>query len=167
MGASRGCRGLQSIRKLSTRHSNAKLAPASSLRARYAARDYLQEVRHSNSERTVYVGPEAVIVEMSEGVRQKLGNDALLRRDIDCSSPARGGTGDDSETSCRDWSSCAEFRCLERDCLRHARRTAGTRWPWRRHVQHSPFPHIIEMNSTPISKEDFEATNQKLLVRTR
>jgi hypothetical protein len=43
----------------------------------------------------------------------------------------------------------------------------GTTWPWRRHVQHSPFPHIIEMNSTPISKEAFEATYQKLLIRTR
>jgi hypothetical protein len=55
-------------------------------------RDYLKEVRHSNSERTV---------------------------------PPRCGTGANGKTSCRDWSSRAEFRCLQRDCFRHARRTAG------------------------------------------
>lgn len=129
--------------------------------------DYLKEVRRSNSERTVYVGPEAVIVEMSDGVRLNWG----MMRYCGGMSIAPFLPAAERELIAKHHAEIGQVVqnldvSKEIVFVTHGG-PPGTTWPWRRHVQHSPFPYIIEMNSTPISKEDFEATSHKLLIRTR
>lgn len=134
------------------RYANVLLPPA-----------YLQEVRASPYERSVYVGPEAIVLAMSEETRRTWG----MFRYAEGMSVAAFSSKPERAILAENYAAMAEI-CQAGDSSRIIKLATsdaprGATPPlWRMHFMHAPFPFVFDMRSLPITQAEYEAMVPKL-----
>lgn len=136
------------------RYANALLPP-----------DYIRGVRNSPYERSVYIGPEAVVLAMSEETRRTWG----IFRHAEGMSVAAFSSKPERAMLAENYAVMHEI-CSKGDRTRLVNFVTsdaprGSLPPlWRRHVMHAPFPEVFDMTSVPISEAEFAGTEPKFWI---
>lgn len=127
--------------------------------------DYVDAIRQSPFERSVYIGPEAVVLGMSDVTRQTWG---MFRHAEGMSVVAFSAEG--MRSLMADNFNKMEEICAVGDVTRTVNFVTsdaprGSTPPlWRKHTAHAPFPGVFDMRSVPISEAEFLATSPKFWV---
>lgn len=126
---------------------------------------YLDEVRNSPYERSLYIGPEAVVLAMSEETKRTWG---MFRYAEGMSVAAFSG-----KTEAK---MLAENYDIMADIIRTgditrvvnfltAEAPLGSTPPlWRSHFMHAPFPEVFDMRSVPISESDYISAKNRFQI---
>lgn len=126
---------------------------------------YLSEVRNSPYERSVYIGPEAVVLAMSHETKRTWGT---FRYAEGMSVAAFSGRAE-RKILADNYEAMAEI-ALTGDSTRIVYFVTSEAPPgsipplYRAHFMYAPFPHVFDMLSTPISEETYLATKSRPLI---
>lgn len=126
---------------------------------------YLNEVRASPFERSVYIGPEAVVLAMSDETRRTWG----VFRHAEGLSVSAFSSKPERALLAEHYSVMKEI-CSAGDQTRlvhfvTSEAPLGSTPPlWRLHVMQARFPEIFDMMSVPITEGDYAAANPKLWI---
>lgn len=128
-------------------------------------KSYLESVRNSQFERALYIGPEAVVLAMSEETRRTWGTFRYAE-----GMSVAAFTGRESARM------LAEHYDVMADIIRTgdltrvvnfltAEAPLGSTPPlWRSHFMHAPFPEVYDMTSIAISEEEFVEAKSKFRI---
>lgn len=131
-------------------------------------KSYLDEVRNSPYERSLYIGPEAVVLAMSKETKRTWGT---FRYAEGMSVAAFSG-----KTEAR---MLAENYALMAEIIENGDSTRvvnfltaeaplGSTPPlWRSHFMHAPFPEVFDMLSVPISEAEYTSAKPKFRILSR
>lgn len=129
---------------------------------------YLTEVRNSPFERSLYIGPEAVVLAMSEETKRTWGT----FRYAEGMSVAAFSGKNESKMLAENYEAMA-------DIVRNGDMTRvvnfltkeaplGSKPPhWRSHFMHAPFPEVFDMMSVPIGEEDYITAKHRFRILSR
>lgn len=126
---------------------------------------YIEDVRRSPYERSVYIGPEAVVLAMSDETKKSWG---VFRYAEGMSVVAISAPS--IRTLMADNYAVMDEICMRGDSSQivnfvTAEAPKGSTPPlWRQHAMHAPFPGIFDMQSTPISESTFLSTAPKFWI---
>lgn len=128
-------------------------------------RSYLEEVRSSPYERSLYIGPEAVVLAMSEETKRTWGT----FRYAEGMSVAAFSGKTEAKMLAENYSVMAEI--IETGDITRvvnfftAEAPLGSTPPlWRSHFMHAPFPEVFDMLSIPISEAEYVSAKPKFRI---